>query len=96
MPLPRLRLEYFKVDLLRETLQVEPNTIIVMTTDGDKVIIRLSSDVFAVHYYVHKTPTCESPDARTLLVRAPDVEYQRMLKNALEKNHIELPYHQLT
>lgn len=95
MPLPQKRLEYLKVALRRESVEIEPNTFIGVTKEGDNVIVRLSTDVFAPLFDVHKTPTAENAKARTLLVRASEIDYRRMLKDALKDAQIAIPYRQL-
>ena len=96
MSLPQPRTKYLNVRLLRESVVVEPNSFIATTKANDVVIVRLSGDVFSVVFEVHKTPTCDHPGSQTLLVRAPERDYRRMLKEALGRDgEITLPYLQL-
>lgn len=96
MPLPLPRTKYLNVRLLRASVVVEGNRFMATTEAKDTVIVRLSDEVFGVLFEVHKTPTCDHPDAQTLLVRAPEFEYRRVLKEALDKEaEIRLPFFQL-
>lgn len=96
MPLPLPRTKYLNVRLLRDSVVVEGNHFIATTEAKDVVIVRLSDEVFGVHFEVHKTPTCDHPEAQTLLVRAPALEYRRVLEEALDRDsEIRLPFFQL-
>ncbi|HEY6722780.1 MAG TPA: hypothetical protein VI197_02080 [Polyangiaceae bacterium] len=95
MPLPHVHVEYLKVDLCRESVEVEPNAFVATTNSGDSVIVRLSSDVFAARFDVHKTPTPENPKARTLLVRASELDYRRMLREAITEGQMAISYRQV-
>jgi len=94
--LPRSCTKYLNVRLLRDSVVVEADYFLATTEAKDTVIVRLSEEVFGVVFEIHKTPTCDRPEAQTLLVRAPDVEYRQVLEQALGRDgEISLPFFQL-
>lgn len=96
MSLPKVHTKYLNVRLLRDSLVVEADYFVATTKAKDMVLVRLSEEVFDVSFVVHQTPTCDAPDAQTLLVRAAEREYRRLLKQAVgEGCEISLPYLQL-
>lgn len=95
MSFPRIHIEHLKVDLCRESVEVEPDVFVATTQGGNSVVVRLSSDVFDPTFDVHKTPSTENPKARTLLVRASELDFRRMLRDAVKEGHITLPYRKI-
>ena len=91
MALPEQRIRDFTVAFKKGSLEVESDRFFGLTEEGeDAVVVRLSNEMLTAQFEIMPTK-CDSR-IQTLLVRAPDLEYRRLLRDAIGKNAITLQY----